>query len=95
MYLYVNIETTLYLYLLSLLLVLACSTLEICYRMSLDYVDTLEGLAQNRYKEKLRVAGLQHCPYRKPADEWLNDPTKWPEVAFPDIYFYLVFTPGT
>jgi hypothetical protein len=62
--------------------------------MSLDYIDNLEGLSRGRYDEKLRAAGLPHCPYRLPADKWVNDPSKWPDVTFPDVYFYLVFTPG-
>ena len=34
------------------------------------------------------------CPYQIPADSWENDPTKWPALEYPDIYHYLVETPG-
>ena len=28
------------------------------------------------------------------SDAWKNDPTKWPDLEFPDIYVYLIETPG-
>ena len=62
--------------------------------MSYDYLDSLDTEARNRYLHKLRAIGLKDCPYRLPADAWMNDPTQWPDIECPDIYDYLINTPG-
>ena len=63
--------------------------------MSYEYCDNLDDVASERYKVKLVASGLDMCPYKFEADRWRNDPTEWPEVSWPDIYNYLVETPGT
>lgn len=62
--------------------------------MSYSYFDSLDGEARTRYQKLIKVAKLQECPYRLPADVWINDPTKWPEIEYPDVYDYLINTPG-
>ena len=47
-----------------------------------------------RYYKKLKDADLDCCPYQFPSDSWKNDPTKWPDLDFPDIYVYLIEAPG-
>ena len=50
--------------------------------------------AKERYEKKLKLVGLQECPYAISADLWMDDVTKWPAVEFPDIVMYLIDTPG-
>ena len=30
------------------------------------------------------------CPYKLPADVWMDDPTQWPPLSYPDLYHYLI-----
>lgn len=62
--------------------------------MSYGYIKSLDSASHGRYIQKLQSVGLDECPYDFPADKWINDPTHWPEVQYPDIYSYLVETPG-
>ncbi|XP_063963770.1 uncharacterized protein LOC129270480 [Lytechinus pictus] len=64
--------------------------------MAYDYSDGLPGDSLRRYNQKLAVIGLDssNCPYKHPADSWRNDPSDWPDVEYPDVYNYLVHTPG-
>ena len=62
--------------------------------MMFGYTKTLDNQAKARYDQKVSVIGLKDCPYDLPADSWVNNPTKWPEVQWPDVYSYLVETPG-
>ena len=57
--------------------------------MSYNYMESLSGDALTRYKNKLEVVKLSGCPYKLPADVWLNDMKQWPEVTFHDHYLYL------
>ena len=34
------------------------------------------------------------CPYKLPADVWMDDPTQWPPLSYPDLYCYLIKTPA-
>ena len=54
----------------------------------------LDGEAKIRYLRKLELCGLNVCPYQLPADAWKNEPTQWPNLEWPEIYDYLVNTPG-
>ena len=47
-------------------------------KLAYSYVDTLTGDALRRYVDKLEVVGLLECP----ANQWTDDPKKWPEVSF-------------
>ena len=63
--------------------------------MALSYnFRELDGGAQKRYLEKLNQLGLDKCPYEIPADLWINEPTSWPPLEYPEIYEYLINTPG-
>ena len=62
--------------------------------MSYEYIDGLDAESKVRYRAKLDLIGLSECPYRLAASVWKGDPTKWPDVEYPDIYDYLVNTPG-
>ena len=58
------------------------------------YMNSLPAAELRRYKEKLQLVGLACCPYDLPKSSWGNDPTKWPDVTYPDIVNYLVDSPG-
>ena len=62
--------------------------------MSYSYLINLSGKTLERYMLKLRAVGLEDCPYKLPADKWTDDPTKWPDVQFGDVFNYLIDTPG-
>ena len=64
--------------------------------MSYDYFDSLSDEAWRRYLEKLRkeLVELGQCPYQLPADVWVDNPKLWPNIEYPDIYEYLINTPG-
>ena len=68
--------------------------LKYCVKMSYDYYDKLSGVDKARYDRKLQLIDLSECPYRLPAGCWEDDPTKWPEVEWGDIYTYLIESPG-
>ncbi|KAH7976203.1 hypothetical protein HPB52_009810 [Rhipicephalus sanguineus] len=58
-----------------------------------EYVRSLTENARQRYVEKLQVNGEQYPdPYT--ISGWINDPKRWPNVRFGDIYIYLVNTRG-
>ncbi|XP_053391418.1 uncharacterized protein LOC128554195 [Mercenaria mercenaria] len=62
--------------------------------MSYDYYDKLNDEQKVRYKAKIGAAGLDQCPYRLPGDCWVNNPARWPKLEYPDVYEYLINTPG-
>ena len=33
-------------------------------------------------------------PYKLPDDQWVDDLSRWPPVDYPDLYTYLIETPG-
>ena len=59
-----------------------------------SYRDALPLQAKERYERKLKLVGLQECPYSLAPEMWEDDVTKWPGVEFPDIVLYLIGTPG-
>ncbi len=54
----------------------------------------LDHDAKERYLKKLKISGQDKCPYQIPADCWLNEPTQWPSLEWPEVYEYLINTPG-
>ena len=57
-------------------------------------IEEIGGESKSRYSEKLKRVNLDLCPYQISADSWKNDPTKWPALEYPNIYHYLVGSPG-
>ena len=57
-------------------------------------LQSLDVKAKQRYLRKLKVIEIDMCPYMIPADSWKNDPTSWPQLEWPEVYSYLVETPG-
>jgi len=46
------------------------------------------------YQIKLRTIGLDNDPHELPKSKWSTNIDKWPEIGYPDIYMYLISTPG-
>ena len=62
--------------------------------MSYQYQENLPAAAGKRYYDKLVAVGLKQCPYQLPADAWIEDPKKWPDIEYPDVVMYLTSTAG-
>ena len=62
--------------------------------MSYTYFETLASAAKERYLLKLSASGLTECPYKLPAGSWQNNPTRWPDLQWPDVFSYLIESPG-
>lgn len=62
--------------------------------MSYDYAESICGEDFRRYKSKLALVNMTECPFKIPANCWKNDPLSWPNVTYPDIYHYLIESPG-
>jgi len=43
--------------------------------------------------KKLLDTWLQKCPFEM-VENWINDPTQWPNMDYLDIYHYLVESPS-
>ncbi len=63
--------------------------------MSSDYFSTLPEAEQSHYLNKLGLIGQPSCPFSVPPSKWINDLTQWLEIAYPDIYTYLIESPGS
>ena len=72
--------------------------------MTSSYCDSLKGSDKERYERKLHCLFSEASkenqplksldPYQLNAEAWIDDPSLWPEVEFPQIYIYLIDTPG-
>ena len=72
--------------------------------MTSSYCDSLKGSGKEWYERKLRCLFSEASkenqplksldPYQLNAEAWIDDPSLWPEVEFPQIYMYLIDTPG-
>lgn len=54
----------------------------------------LDFAGKRRYREKLDLLGLDTDPYLTAPDVWTESPELWPDVSFPDICTYLLFSPS-
>ena len=61
-----------------------------------SYFESLDYGSQKRYVEKLKAPGGVEIldPYNIADDLWMDNPAKWPDVEFGDIYTYLIDTKG-
>ena len=60
-----------------------------------NYVKGLQNDHRRRYKEKLSNGENNiQLPDPYALSSWENDPCKWPEVTFGDIYLYLIESPA-
>ena len=54
----------------------------------------LDSVGKRRYREKLDMLHLDMDPYLTAPDVWIGSPESWPDVTFPDICTYLLFSPS-
>ena len=50
------------------------------------YFDTLDPEAKQSCGNRLEVTGVRQCPYEIPKSTWKDDPTKLPNVQYPNIF---------
>ena len=63
--------------------------------MALYEVSCLDSFAQNRYRDKLELLGLNkedEDPYK--STNFVDDMTLWPPVSYGDIFRYFIDRPG-
>ena len=49
---------------------------------------------KQRYSEKLVSMGMEKCSYKLKADEWIENPRKWPGMEYGHLYNYLIKSPS-
>ena len=59
-----------------------------------DAFKQLDAVGKSRYNEKLGMLGITTDPYMTPKDAWDYNPSRWPDVSFPDICVYFIHTPS-
>jgi hypothetical protein len=73
--------------------------------MSKKYTNTLSKIARDCYLQKLlrvysqvRYSSEEYTdrldPYQLAANQWIDDISKWLSMEYPDLYCYLIETPG-
>lgn len=60
------------------------------------YVKSLNPKDREWYLNKLMLVNSERLPhpYWRDPKEWVDDPTKWPMIQWPDIYAYLIEKPS-
>ena len=48
----------------------------------------------NRFGDSSEVCIDRLDPYQLAVDQWIDDISRWPPMEFPDLYSYLIETPG-
>ena len=54
----------------------------------------VQSCSKERYLEKLKIIGMVECPYTIAAEFWEKNSTQWPDLEYPEVYQYLIETPG-
>ena len=54
--------------------------------------EELDSQAQKRYREKLSMAGLSLDPYQSKDFVSGSNQEIWPEIEYPNIYNYLIYS---
>ena len=60
-------------------------------KVKTSYREGLDTITKARYDDKLKIIDGKD-PYEMDKSEWSGDMSDWPDVAYPDIVNYLVFT---
>ena len=60
-------------------------------KAKISYRDSLDTITKARYVDKLKEIDGKD-PYEMEKAEWSADMSEWPEVTYPDIVNYLVYT---
>lgn len=59
-----------------------------------EYYSKLSGEAKARYCAKVCGVGLKTDPYAIASEFWVDDPEKIPDVAWSDMFMYMIATPS-
>ena len=62
--------------------------------MSYEYFDMVDNESKARYLKKLETVQLKECPYCQIAEVFEKLSYRLPYIEYPDIYKYLINTPG-
>lgn len=61
-------------------------------------VDGKMACQDSRYDKKLAILHQSKSPILDPYEildtKWIDDPKKWPSLEFPQVYTYLIDSPG-
>lgn len=61
---------------------------------TVTYFQCLDSASQERYKKKLSLLNLDQCPFEIEKGKWEDNMKMWPDVLYPDIFTYLIDSPG-
>ena len=59
-----------------------------------EHYSELSGEAKARYTAKVCGVGLKTDPYAIPSELWADEPEEVPDVAWSDMFMYMIATPS-
>ena len=59
-----------------------------------EYFSSLSGEAKARYGAKVSGVGLNNDPYAIPAELWVTEPDCIPDVAWSDMFVFMIARPS-
>jgi len=59
-----------------------------------DYYNGLSSVSKARYSAKVTAVGLKDDPYTIPDEQWVAEPSEVPNVAWSDMFVYMIATPS-
>ena len=54
----------------------------------------MKDVDRHLFFDKVKFLGIDSCLYEIPKNDLVDDMKLWPPVTFPDVYCYLIETPG-
>ena len=54
----------------------------------------MKDVDRHLFFDKVKSLGIDSCLYEIPKNDLVDDMKLWPPVKFPDVYCYLIGTPG-
>ena len=65
------------------------------HRQSIKVFHTVSALkSRHLFFDKVKSLGIDSCLYEIPRNDLVDDMKLWPPVTSPDVYCYLIETPG-
>ena len=62
--------------------------------MGVKYIDCLSKSDRSNYFTKLAAFGVKDDLYDADMSDWVDDPRKWPQIEFGQIFVYLIESKG-
>ena len=59
-----------------------------------EYFSLLSTEAKARYEQKVAKVGLKTDLYAMPSDLWVEEPPSVPNIAWSDLFLYMISTPS-